>query len=77
MKTATVRDLRTKFPRIEGWLREGETVTITKRATVIAVLSAPPPRPKPDFSRRFGAPRKNVLRLKKGAVDLLVEERGE
>lgn len=77
MKQATVRDLRTKFPHIERWLKEGETVTITKRAKVIAVLSAPPARLTPDFARRFGGPRKNIVPLKKGAVDVLVEERGE
>jgi antitoxin (DNA-binding transcriptional repressor) of toxin-antitoxin stability system len=77
MKTATVRDLRTRFPRIEGWLKEGETVTITKRQAVIAVLSAPPAKVRPDFARRFRQPRKRATAHKKGAVDLLLEERGE
>jgi antitoxin (DNA-binding transcriptional repressor) of toxin-antitoxin stability system len=77
MKMATVRDLRTRFPRIEAWLKEGEIVTITKRHAVIAVLSAPPAEVRPDFARRFRPPRKRATAHKKGAVDLLLEERGE
>jgi antitoxin (DNA-binding transcriptional repressor) of toxin-antitoxin stability system len=77
MKKATVRDLRTRFPRIEGWLQEGETVTITKRHAVIALLSAPPAKVRPDFARRFREPRKRATPHRKGAVDLLLEERGE
>lgn len=32
MKTATVRDLRYDFPKIEAWLRAGEEIQITKRS---------------------------------------------
>lgn len=39
MKTATVRDLRNDFSRIEGWLREGEEVRIEKRGQPLAVLA--------------------------------------
>lgn len=38
MKTATVRDLRTRFPFLETWLRAGEEITITKRGEPIARL---------------------------------------
>lgn len=38
MKTATVRELRNDFPRIEAWVHEGESVTISKRGKVIATL---------------------------------------
>lgn len=38
MKTATVRELRDEFPRIEAWLHEGESITISKRGKVIATL---------------------------------------
>ena len=38
MKTATVRELRNEFPRIEAWVHEGETVNISKRGKVIATL---------------------------------------
>lgn len=40
MKTATVRDLRYDFPRIEAWLRDGEEIRITKRSRPIARLVA-------------------------------------
>jgi len=36
MKTATVRDLRLTFPKVEAWLASGETVTLTKRGRPIA-----------------------------------------
>ena len=36
MKTATVRDLRYDFPKIEAWLREGQEIQITKRSKPLA-----------------------------------------
>ena len=38
MKTATVRDLRTRFPHLETWLKAGEEIAITKRGTTVARL---------------------------------------
>lgn len=38
MRTATVRELRNEFPRIEAWVHEGESIAITKRGKVIATL---------------------------------------
>ena len=38
LKTATVRELRYEFPRIEAWVHEGESINITKRGRVIATL---------------------------------------
>lgn len=38
MKTATVRELRNEFPRIEAWVHEGESIAISKRGKVIATL---------------------------------------
>ncbi len=38
MKTATVRELRNEFPRIEAWVNEGESVNISKRGKIIARL---------------------------------------
>lgn len=57
MKTATVRDLRNNFPRLEAWLRDGEDVCIEKRGEPFAMLSAlrgkRAPRVKhPDFEAR-------------------------
>lgn len=59
MKTATVRELRNDFPRIEALVREGESVAISKRGQVIATL-VPAGRkgraaalPKPDIMARL------------------------
>ncbi|NJK90569.1 MAG: type II toxin-antitoxin system prevent-host-death family antitoxin [Blastochloris sp.] len=41
MKTATVRDLRYDFPRIEALLAGGEEVLITKHAKPVARLLPP------------------------------------
>ncbi len=41
MKTATVRDLRTRFPRVEAWLKSGETVNLTRHGLVIGRLTPP------------------------------------
>lgn len=59
MKTATVRELRNEFPRIEAWLHDGEAVAISKRGVVIAMLVRPkqPARAaaikKPDIMARL------------------------
>ncbi len=43
MKTATVRDLRYRFPEVERALSTGQTITITKRGRPVAQLSPPQP----------------------------------
>ena len=59
MKVATVKELRNEFPRIEAWLREGESVSISKRGTIIALLITPEQGrqrsvlPKPDIMARL------------------------
>ena len=62
MKTATVRDLRNNFSKIEIWLGEGEEIRIEKRGEPIALLKALPKRrgaavgkKKPDFAARLKA----------------------
>ena len=57
MKTATVRDLRYSFPKIEAWLEGGEEVLITKHSKPVARLvpgAGDPPKPPklPDFRAR-------------------------
>lgn len=42
--TASVRDIRQKFGQLLKAVRDGETVTITSRKKVVAVLAPPPPR---------------------------------
>jgi antitoxin (DNA-binding transcriptional repressor) of toxin-antitoxin stability system len=39
MKTATVRDLRTKFPMLARWMEDGEQIEITRRGRLIARLT--------------------------------------
>lgn len=41
MNTASVRDLRYRFPEVERLLRSGETVEITKRGRLVGRLSPP------------------------------------
>lgn len=57
MKTATVADLRNRFPSVFRWIEEGETVELTKRGRVVArLVPAPLGRPRkfnvPDFAAR-------------------------
>ena len=52
MKTATVRDLRNRFPRVAAWIEEGEPVEITKAGKPFArLVPAAPEKP-----RRFKMP---------------------
>ncbi len=58
MKTATVRDLRTKFPVLARWLADGQQIDITRRGRVIARLSPPgngatAPVKKPDMMKQL------------------------
>ncbi len=41
MKTATVRELRGEFPRLLRWLQAGETVSISRRGSIVARLVPP------------------------------------
>lgn len=48
MKTATVRDLRNRFPRVAAWIEEGEPVEITRAGKVFArLVPATPEKPRP------------------------------
>jgi antitoxin (DNA-binding transcriptional repressor) of toxin-antitoxin stability system len=58
MKTASIRDLRLTFPKVDAWLASGETVTLTKRGRPIARIvpdTAPAGRKlvKPDFAQQL------------------------
>lgn len=57
MKTATVRDLRNNFAKLEAWLNDGEKVCIEKRGEPVAMLTAMRRAPgrkvkMPDFAAR-------------------------
>jgi antitoxin (DNA-binding transcriptional repressor) of toxin-antitoxin stability system len=54
MKTATIRDLRYDFPRVEAWIRNGNEIEVTKHGRPFARIT-PLPKPagkklvKPDY----------------------------
>ena len=78
MRTATVRDLRQNFPKIERWLESGEPVTITKRDKPVALLSLPPlttaKRTKAEIRARWSRPASGP-RLPEGVLREVCEER--
>ncbi len=58
MKTATIRDLRYDFAKLEGWLRSGEEIQITKHNKPVATLLKAKPvtkelPPQPDYQARL------------------------
>lgn len=78
MKTASVRDLRTDFPRLEAMLRAGEPIAITKRNRIVAKLvPATEAVAVPDFRARFGGESLAAGPSERSAVNLLLEDRGE
>lgn len=58
MKTATVRELRNEFAKLEAWLGEGESVRIEKRGQPIAMLTPMAAEGKPVQMPDFEARRK-------------------
>ena len=79
MKTVTVRELRTSFPKIEAMLLNGQELAITKRGKIVALLVQPSKREskrKLDFKKRFGGAVKYDL-PNTDVVGMLLEERDE
>jgi antitoxin (DNA-binding transcriptional repressor) of toxin-antitoxin stability system len=77
MRTATVRDLRYRFPEVETLLRDGEEVQITKRKRVIARLvpvSSAVCAKRPDFLARLKRIYGDTV-LKVSGAELLAQER--
>jgi len=85
MKTASVRELRNEFPRIEAWVHEGESVSISKRGRIIATLVPALAAPlasgepaKPDIMARLRATwGERVFTLKEVAAMRAEELKGE
>jgi antitoxin (DNA-binding transcriptional repressor) of toxin-antitoxin stability system len=75
MKSVTVRELRTAFPRIEAMLLNGQEVAITKRGKIVALLVQSAQR-ELDFKKRFGGAPKRKL-PKTDIIGMLLEEREE
>lgn len=61
MKTATVRELRNEFSKIEAWLGEGEEVRIERRGQPIAVLKPVSEAEKKPFKMPDFAARRNAI----------------
>lgn len=58
MKTASIRDLRYDFSRLEAWLRNGDEIQITRRGQplgrLVPIAKAARARlVKPDFAERL------------------------
>jgi antitoxin (DNA-binding transcriptional repressor) of toxin-antitoxin stability system len=58
MKTATVRQVRHDFGNVISWVQDGESVAVSKRGEVIAIITPPPIKKKraakrPDFAARM------------------------
>ncbi|MEI6070358.1 MAG: hypothetical protein WCS31_01085 [Verrucomicrobiae bacterium] len=77
MKTATIRELRSHFPRLEALLFEGESIAITKRKRIVANLVPAGNSARPDFRGRFGGAVPSGGRIEDSAVTVLSIERGE
>lgn len=77
MKTATIRELRSHFPRLEALLYEGESIAITKRKRIVATLIPAGDTARPDFKARFGDAARTGGRREQSAVLLLSKERRE
>lgn len=77
MKTATVRELRTEFPRLEALLGEGESIAITKHKRVVAKLVPADRADAPDFRARFGGASPAAGPREASVVALLMADRGE
>jgi len=77
MKTASLRDLRYSFKKVENLLRQGEEVQITKRRQVIARLvpeQSQTSQELPDFKGRLRAIY-GTKKLKVSGADLIREDR--
>ena len=77
MKSASLRDLRYDFKRIERLLRQGQEIQITSRRRVIARLipeSAESPTRLPDFLERLRAHYGDKMLPVTGA-DLMAKDR--
>jgi len=56
MKTATIRELRRDTMAVLAWVKNGETVAVTRRDERVAILSAPGRKRRivrPDFAARL------------------------
>lgn len=81
MKTASVRQLRTEFPKVLAWVNAGEEVAITRRRKIVANLTpagdAPKKKPAvPDFRARLRAIYGDKIVPAKMMAELLADNKG-
>jgi antitoxin (DNA-binding transcriptional repressor) of toxin-antitoxin stability system len=67
MKTATVRDIRTRFPVVEGWLAEAGVIGITKSGKLVAKLvpanHADQAPTRLNFAKRYAPGKEETIRI--------------
>ena len=81
MKTATVRQLRTEFPKVLAWVNAGQEVAITRRRKIVASLipAGDKPRKKPvlpDFDARLRARFGEQVIPAEVMADILADNKG-
>lgn len=81
MKTATVRQLRTEFPKVLSWVNAGQEVSITRRKQIVASLVPAGNRPKrraalPDFRARLRRIYGDKVIPAAAMADILAENKG-
>ena len=82
MKTATIRDLRNRFPRVAAWIEQGEPVEITRGGKVFArLVPATPEKPRrfkmPDVMARLRANFGDKIYSAEEIQGLIQESRGD
>ena len=82
MKTANVRDLRNRFPRVAAWIEQGEPVEITRNGKAFArLVPAVPEQPRrfkmPDIMARLRATFGDKVYSAEDLARGLAESRGE
>ncbi len=81
MKTASVRQLRTEFPKVLAWVNAGQEVAITRRRKVVANLTpagdVPKKKPaRPDFHARLHRIYGDQIVSAEAMADILSENKG-
>lgn len=81
MKTATVRQLRTEFPKVLAWVNAGQEVAITRRRKIVANLTPAGDRPRkkpalPDFRSRLRAIYGDKIIPAEVMAELLADNKG-
>lgn len=81
MKTANIRELRHSTTTVLEWVEQGETVQITRRNKVVAVLSPPVvEKPRKPLRRDFEKDLQEIFGdrvLRTTGTDLVNSDRGD